>query len=189
MATADSILQMFKTNEEKAFRLFYDCYFQDLHLLADHIINNSDEASDLVQDFYIDFWINRRFEKITGKIEAYIFTSVKNLALRHIRNTRKQQQLHLAVNEEKQVEDTLPDDSEYIAIENLYRAINQLPKERRKIFLMICMQGMSYQETADSLGLKLNTVKTQMTRSVRHLRETLDKKAFDSILFLLVRAS
>ena len=56
-------------------------------------------------------------------------------------------------------------------MEILYAAINQLPLERRRVFMMICAEGMKYQDVADALGFSINTVRTQMGRSMKFLRE------------------
>ena len=70
-------------------------------------------------------------------------------------------------------------------IELLYRTINGLPDECRKIFLMACLDDMKYQEIANALQISINTVKTQMKIALRFLREHLSKESFSSILLFL----
>ena len=180
-------MSMFQEQKEEAFKLLYDSYYQDLCLFADHLINNSGDAHDLVQEFFIDFWVNKRYNNITGKLEPYIFQSIRYAALRYNRNTMKKQEFYQSIKEEDLQEPTLPDHSESEVIEKLYAAIHRLPEERRKIFLMICVKGMTYKEVADSLHISTNTVKTQMTRSIKFLRETLDSQSFELILLLLLK--
>ena len=71
-------------------------------------------------------------------------------------------------------------------IELLYRMINRLPDECRKIFLMAALDDMKYQEIADALQISVNTVKTQMKIALRFLREHLNKDSFSSILLFFV---
>ena len=68
--------------------------------------------------------------------------------------------------------------------EVLYKALNELPEERRKIFLMICLEGMKYQEVAEKLHISINTVKKQMGRSFKFLREKLQKNIFITLFQL-----
>ena len=51
------------------------------------------------------------------------------------------------------------------------RAINQLPKDRRKVFNMSRTEGLMYKEIAERLNISIKTVETQMGRSLRFLRE------------------
>lgn len=69
-------------------------------------------------------------------------------------------------------------------IELLYSVINELPPERRRVFMMICAEGKKYQEVADQLQISVNTVRTQLTRSLKFLREKLEKQMFTILLFL-----
>jgi len=43
---------------------------------------------------------------------------------------------------------------------------------------------MKYQEAADYLGISINTVRTQMGRAYKILRNSLDSKSFLNLLFL-----
>ena len=54
---------------------------------------------------------------------------------------------------------------------NLYRRIEALPEQGRRIFRMICIEHKSYVETARLLSLSLHTVKTHMSRSFKALRK------------------
>ena len=66
-------------------------------------------------------------------------------------------------------------------LRQLYRYINELPEDRRKIMLL-SIKGFSGQEIADQLGITIHTVKTQKNRSFKFLREKLK----DSVFFILL---
>ena len=53
----------------------------------------------------------------------------------------------------------------------IYRLIEALPEQGRRIFKMICIEHKSYVETARLLSLSLHTVKTHMSRSFKALRK------------------
>ena len=53
----------------------------------------------------------------------------------------------------------------------IYRRIEALPEQGRRIFKMICIEHKSYVETARLLSLSLHTVKTHMSRSFKALRK------------------
>lgn len=70
--------------------------------------------------------------------------------------------------------------------EEIQKAINLLPEQCRLIFTLCCLENMKYQEVADKLGISINTVRTQMTRAFKSLRDTLSGKTFTSILFVMM---
>ena len=52
-------------------------------------------------------------------------------------------------------------------------ALAALPERCRLIFIMSRQQGLSYHEIADTLGLSIKTVETQMGRALKALRSSL----------------
>jgi RNA polymerase sigma-70 factor (ECF subfamily) len=56
---------------------------------------------------------------------------------------------------------------------NLEHAIAELPDQCRKIFELNKLEGLSYEEVSARLSISINTVRTQLTRGMRKLRERL----------------
>ena len=181
------ILSVYKTDEEEGFKLLYQKYYHSLWLFVDRIIEQPEDARDLVQEFFVDFWVNKKQHKITGDIEKYLFQALKFSSISYLRNKKKREhfQEEIAVSStsmEKPVNETEINDYEI-----LYATINRLPEERRKIFSMVCVKGMKYHEVASTLNISVGTVKTQMARSIKFLRENLKNYTFSTLLLLLLK--
>ena len=54
----------------------------------------------------------------------------------------------------------------------LWNAIDGLPPERKKIFLLSKRDGLKYQEIAEELNISIKTVENQMGKALKALRET-----------------
>jgi RNA polymerase sigma-70 factor (ECF subfamily) len=86
--------------------------------------------------------------------------------------------------------ENLPDLPDEATINNqdyyadLYRAIQKIPEQRRKILEMAVFDSLTYKEIAVQLNISVNTVKTQMGRAYQFLKEVLDPKYF--LLFSLL---
>jgi RNA polymerase sigma factor (sigma-70 family) len=52
-------------------------------------VDSEDDAADIVQDVFVNVWHKRESLNPEGHIEAYLFTTAKNLALNWKRNRRK----------------------------------------------------------------------------------------------------
>ena len=57
--------------------------------------------------------------------------------------------------------------------ELLDRAIDEMPEERRRVFILVRMENKTYQEAADMLHISVNTVKYHLKRAHAELQEKL----------------
>lgn len=170
MKNTERILAQFEKDERKGFRLLYDSFYNSLVSFATQVVGEAEEAADIVQECFVDFWVNRRFSSLRESLECYLFSAVKHGCLNYLRNTRRRENKYERVRDElygEVAEENLE------LIEKLYLAIEALPEERKRILNMVCMEGMKYREVADRLGISINTVKTQMGRAFQFLRKEL----------------
>lgn len=176
------ILEGLKSGQETAFRQFFETYYDSLILFANHILNDAEVAEDVVQECFVDFWVHKRYAGISSGLDKYIFQAVKHAALNYLRGDRRRARRQFeAMSHMQEAHDALADDFDE-QLELLYAAINRLPEERKKIFILICLEGKKYQEVADLLQISINTVKTQMARSFHFLREAAGKQKFSLLL-------
>lgn len=187
MTKADTILELFKTDERKAFQLLYDTYFETLVLFANQVTGDAEAAEDIVQDCFVKFWMNKPFATLPSGLDKYVFQAVKFSSLNYTRGDQRKRNLHENVTREMMADEEAPDETETDMLEMVYRMVDLLPEERRNVFLMVFVDGMSYQEVADKLQISKNTVKTQLSRSLKFLRETLKERYNSFLLYFLLK--
>lgn len=168
----NEILALYKKNEKLAFKLLFDTYYIPLVLFANKIIRNEHSSEDIVQETLISFWQKKSLSNIKTNLDYYLFRSVKNKTLNYLSSKDKRQEVFMSTTEEHTKAEALisEDAEEYI---KLYRTIELLPQERRKVFELVYIEGHKYKEAADILGISINTVQTQLRRSLQFLREKL----------------
>ncbi|MBK9074457.1 MAG: RNA polymerase sigma-70 factor [Flavobacteriales bacterium] len=165
-----------------AFELVFREHYRPLCAFARQYVRDGASAEELVQDLFYRLWQDRERTSITTSLKSYLFTAVRNRCL----NAVKQQGRLRAITEhdDHAVETADP-------LEGMERgariqaAIEALPEERRKIFLLSRHDGLKYQEIADRLGLSVKTVENQIGRALKTLREDLA----DLLPLLIVAAS
>ena len=131
---------------------------------------NLDDAEDIVQQAFSDVW-----EKLVGgtsiqNLKAYMYQTVRNRSLTLVTN----RQTHCETTELTDLED-LTEEERIIRSERdarLWTAIDHLPTERKKIFLLSKRDGLTYQEIATELGISIKTVEHQISKALKTLRET-----------------
>ena len=180
------ILKGLQQGSEQAYKDLFTAYFSDLVLYANHFIKNQAAAEDIVQDFFITLWLEKKFFNIESSLEGYLYRSLHNTCLNHLYNEQRKQEKLLHMPIEKDSSPTLTTELEDKEREynQLYRALHKLPEQCKQVFTLCCLQNMKYQEAADYLGISINTVRTQMGRAYKILRNSLDSKSFLNLLFL-----
>lgn len=167
------------------FNSLYSEYYPQLVKFAEAIVFDSEEAKDIVQDVFIHLWNHADKIKITTSISGYLFTSVKNKALNHIKSVRITDVHNERVKEAYLYACYLEPQSDDELLTRVYSEIENFPAQMKKILLLRTEKNMKYDEIAQALNLSKNTVKTHLKNAFRLLREKLIPASL-SILFLLL---
>lgn len=178
-----TIWKEIKQNDRKALRKLHDKYFHQMYLYASRSTNgNEGLAEELVSDCFIKLWENRKKIEIHESAKHFLFIMLHNHIIDHLRKkklfTEPLTQDYAVPGDEK-----FFDDQKQYA--RLYQAVKKLPDQCRKVLELAIFESLSYQEIAEKLHISKNTVKTQIGRAYKHLREMLDPKDF--IFFLIIR--
>ena len=64
-------------------------------------------------------------------------------------------------------------------------AIESLPEQCRLIIKLNVLEGKKYQEIAEELGITINTIRTQVSRGYKKLRDILSEEVDSSVLFFM----
>lgn len=155
----------------KAFEHFFRQYYQPLCLFALHYLDNRDDAEDVVQQTFAEIWNHLCTQRHIEHLKAYAYRSVRNNALTFLSGNRIQ---FTPIEEQADFQDMSMEEQIFCAERDarLWKAIDALPTERRRIFLLAKRDGMKYSEIADELKISVKTVENQMTKALKTLRDT-----------------
>lgn len=168
--------------------LLYKRYYQPLCTHAVKFVGSREVAEDLVSEIFFDFYIQNKFLDITTSYRLYLFRTVRNRAYNYLRWDLSRKAELTEVAQKPILKEQQPDQiSQY---EELYHdveeAVNRLPVERRRIYLMRKFDGMKYQEIADELNLSVKTVDVQLNRANQFVRALLREKWLLNLLVCFV---
>ncbi|MGD9558398.1 MAG: RNA polymerase sigma-70 factor [Mangrovibacterium sp.] len=162
-----------RDGNKTAFDRMFDCYYHSLCSFAASYVADIQVVEDIVIDCFTDIWEKRSSLDIKSSLQNYLLTIVKNSAISYRRKTQLQQSGTKVLKSLTFEEEKAPlEDAELL--NELYKAIDRLPEQRRKILKMAAFEGKSYAIIAEELQISVNTVKTQMSRSYRFLKEELN---------------
>src|SRR5947209_7554063 len=175
-----------RAGDRQAFRAIMTRCNQRLFRIARAVVRDEAEAEDVLQEAYL-----RAFTAIGGfRGEAGVATWLTRIVLNeaHGRLRRRRTTVELEEVETAQVlsfpglarsDDPEADAARAQIRRLLERAVDALPEPFRLVFILREVEGLSAEETANHLSLKVETVKTRLHRARRRLRESLDAQLAD----------
>ncbi|TAJ11747.1 RNA polymerase sigma-70 factor [Marinilabiliaceae bacterium JC017] len=157
-----------------SFDEIFNLYYPLSVLFAEKLLGNRMDAEEIVQELFIKFWEKQNFKDVSGSIKSFLFKSIFNACIDFQRKASTKRNHNTQPVEDKSASEDFKDLVLEQEIENaINAAINELPEKRREIFLLSREKGMSYAEIARELSLSAKTVETQMSRSLKQLKEKL----------------
>ena len=176
-ASADgdrALLQRLREGDKAAFDSIFRDWYAALVRAAETMLRDRAAAEEIVQDVMLELWRRRESLDPTGSPKAYLYQSMRNRALNHLRHLQVQRRADLRMDWEESRDANAP--SELVAQEMrvaLQQALDGLSPRCRSIFEMSRVRGLKYTEIAEALDISVKTVEAQMGKALRTLREHL----------------
>jgi RNA polymerase sigma-70 factor (ECF subfamily) len=165
------------------YKIFFETHYSRMCRYAFAIVHDHDEAEDIVQGVFVEFWKKEDKDDITANFENYLIRAVKFKCIDFQRKLVVKRKYEAeAVHEQAYTEEE--DDNQEELKQAMHKAISELPEKTKEVFMMSKLDGLSYKEIADNLEISPKTVENQMGRAFKHLREKLKKHP--SLMALLI---
>ena len=167
--TDSTICSLFNRHQEKGMELLFARYYKPLVIWAVSLLKNLPQAEDLVQDFFIRLWEKRTQTLQPETLKSFLYTSVRNLAIDRIKKRDPLFQATSLSSLDKPWEEYDNMREEILLI--IKKEIANLPERTRDVISCIYLKGMSYKDTAESLGVSVATVNTLVVHALKKLRQ------------------
>lgn len=183
----EHLLISLKTGDRIAFRAIFDLYQKRVYRFVYSLTKSDYVTEEIVQEVFIKIWTNRETLKPDLSFEAFLFTIARNLTYNHLRGIANQRSLKEEfwknISElSKQTEDTILLAEYETIVEDI---LQNIPTQKRSIFILSRQQGKSNQEIADLLGISQKTVKNHLWATLQIIRRQLGPH-LESIYCLLI---
>jgi len=176
----DDMLKGINRGDKKIYDLVFKSYYSGLCTFAKDYLRSLDAAREISQEVFLYLWENRGKLQINSSLKAYLYRSVHNRCLNYIRDNLTLSHKEIQFDQLKNQADLLfigiPEDvhdkffSEQMEQE-LETAIELLPEQCKRIFRLCRYENLTYKEIAKLLNISPSTIKTQMSRAMKKLRE------------------
>jgi RNA polymerase sigma-70 factor (ECF subfamily) len=164
--------------DQEALKEIFDKYHKKVYRIAYGVVRHREEALDIVQEVFIKLFRSIKNFKGKSHFYTYLYRMVMNTAIDHARKTGKQ--FIASLDEEGSFEpsDELEKGPERILLqkeleERVKGAMEKLPAEQRAALIFRDVEGLSYQEMAESMGCSIGTVMSRLHYGRKRIQELL----------------
>jgi RNA polymerase sigma-70 factor (ECF subfamily) len=173
--TDKELFQLISEGDETAFRKLFHAYVPQLRPLVMHVTKTAAITEDIIQETFLRLWISRDklidIENPRSWILRIVFHQSFSYLRRQAIHHKAMDIMATASETDNSTEETLA----YTAMVQLIgNAVQQLPPQAKRIYLLSREQGLKIPEIAAKLFISPNTVKNSLVRSLQSIRKYLE---------------
>jgi len=171
-----ALVRRMSEGDERALGTLYDRWVPAVHSLVLHIVRDSAEAEDVVEEVFWQAWRQAaRYEPSRGSVSTWLLTIARSRALDKLRSLRRtrDETVPLAVATDAVASPVATPQGAAELSERrtlVAAALQELPREQREALELSYFAGLSQTEIAERTGQPLGTVKTRMRLAMQKLR-------------------
>jgi len=164
------LVQKVQEGDRSAFNRLVLKYRNRIMGIASRMLGDHGEAEDLAQDVFVKMFFSLKHFQGKALFSTWLYRITVNGCLNHRRKRMRDLQLNGLLDGPESIlcdgasnpHSLLERKELRVALET---AIQALPEERRIVLILRDIEGLSYEEIADSLGLELGAVRSRLHRA------------------------
>jgi RNA polymerase sigma-70 factor (family 1) len=166
------LVNLLKIDDESAFRIIYERYWDKLYAIAVNRLKDPADAEEVVQDIFYNIWKKRKTLHLEKAFDNYFAVAVKfrviNRLAKLARANAYEKELASALSD---VDDTTLEHLDYSELENRFEfTVNNLPDKCRLVFRLQHNSGYSHKQIAEELNISIKTVEAHLSKAKKTLR-------------------
>ena len=182
------LVEYFRQGEGRAFKRLHDHFFRQLCYFADKLIENKEEAEDIVTNCFVKLWEKRNDFNSVQKIKSFLYLSTRNACLNWLKHIRVENRSFKEIRFLSGNEDPILNELvEAQVLQAIYEEIENLAPQCREIFKLLFLKGKSTAEIAEQMSINVQTVRNQKTKALQEIRMAMFKRDLPmwAVMFIL----
>jgi RNA polymerase sigma-70 factor (ECF subfamily) len=164
--------------DQEALKQIFDLYHNKVYRVAYGVLRHREEALDIVQEVFIKLFRSIGDFKRESRLSTYLYRMTVNTAIDHLRKTGK---AHVSsLDEEEAIQPAEEPERRpdriflYKELEGkVNEAFNKLPVDQRTAMILREVEGLSYQEIAETMKSSIGTVMSRLHYGRKRMQELL----------------
>lgn len=170
----EDLVRQAQAGEASAFERLYEEHLGRTYALALRMLTDPRRAEEITQDVFVRAWEKLDSFEFRSSFGTWLHRLAVNVVLGDLRSTRRREERVSPVEDlqifEREIREAMPETKL-----DLERAIAELPEGAKEILILHDIEGYRYREIAEMAAIAEGTVKSQLNRARRLVREALLK--------------
>jgi RNA polymerase sigma factor (sigma-70 family) len=164
----EELMSQVRSGVAEMLGVLFDRYQMPLFNFFYKMTANRPMSEDLVQEVFFRILKYRESYRPGTPFRAWMYQIARNARVDSFRRQRPEVSWEPEMEPSVVAQDSAQQKQE---TQMLYRALLQMPEEKKEVLILSRFQGLKYEEIAQLLGCEVNTVKTRVHRALQELRE------------------
>ncbi|WP_423130621.1 RNA polymerase sigma factor [Gaoshiqia sp. Z1-71] len=183
----------FTEDDKEAFAEIYNTFVDDLFRYGTKICPDEEMVKDAIQEVFMDLYLNRRNKKkLATNLKFYLILAMKRNLIRKLQKNRKTENRFVAEADlfDAQYsfeEQLIAEESDREVNKKIQEAMEQLPPRQKEAIYLRYNQSLEYEQIAGILNISVESVRKQVYRAVKSVRDCLGGNGLILFSFLKKR--
>ncbi len=169
-STHRELVEACKRNDRQAQYRLYELYSQAMYNICLRMLNDAEEAQDVLQNSFIDVFTKLNYFQYKSTIGAWIRRVVINNCINHLKK-RRLNLVPLENYHQAEIEETSEATYSDLSVEKVKQHVQQLSDGYRTVLTLYLFEGYDHTEIAEIMNISVSTSKSQYNRAKKRLRE------------------
>lgn len=161
-----------QSGDRSAFRRIYERYCPVLYPALQRMVQRKDVSEELLQIVFVKLWENRNKIDPQRPLKPYLNKIAEHALYDYFRKQALEHKLRQQVQAQQEATHS-PIESWFYEKENraiLEAAMALLPPRRRQIFQLCKIEGYTYEQISQAMGISPSTVNDHMVKAAKKIR-------------------
>lgn len=174
-STHRDIVEACKRNDRQAQFRLYDLYSQAMYNICLRMLNDVEEAQDVLQNSFIDVFTKLNYFKYKSSVGAWIRRVVVNNCINHLKK-RRLELVPLESYHHSEVEEEIEATYCDLDVEKVKQGVRRLPDGYRAVLTLYLFEGYDHIEIAEIMDISVSTSKSQYNRAKKRLKQIIQEQ-------------
>ena len=183
-----ALVRLAADGDQHAYGRLYSYYYPQLYTSLAFIAQSHEDAQEIIHETFLKIWKTKESLVFVRSFEDYAYTLAKNLLFNQLKRKKVNQRVIQSLSDQSVRNMGSSPDEEYLYkqyYQTAITAINQLPVQKQRIFLLRTQEGLPLGDIANEMGISISAVKKHLYAALESVKEALREKGGD-ILFLFL---
>ena len=176
-----------RKRDPRVYEIIFKKYYPKLLVFVNRQVGDQYVAQDIVQDIFFKLFESSRSLPDNFNLKSWLYKVARNAALDYLRHLQVIDRHKFLMADAMIVAEDVDENVDEEIYDRVNQAVESLPEQCRLIIKLNVIEGKKYLEISEELGISINTIRTQVSRGYKKLRDILSNERDTLILVIYIQ--